>query len=233
MEKESKDVQAVSEAAKELAPLGRDLVQAGTDLCQWFGDILGTAPRDAVGIILTDPLAHLRVRFGAAWMRRTREILKEKGVNSVEPVSPELLIDAYQGASLNSDEKIRELWARLMAAALDPDRDVSLNRTLIETLKQFDPVDALLFQAISTLAFQNNSIGEEVVIIDREAWSTIRQVIELRSGKHFRPTQIHLARQKLVKIGCLGSRQASKYLDEEFFLTTLGAELWIAVRNDV
>jgi len=34
---------------------------------------------------------------------------------------------------------MQDLWANLMANAMDPDTDVDLQKSLIETLRQFEP----------------------------------------------------------------------------------------------
>ncbi len=43
------------------------------------------------------------------------------------------------------------MWAELLANAMDPNKDTSLQRVFIETLKQFEPIDAFMLQRAGQL----------------------------------------------------------------------------------
>ena len=49
---------------------------------------------------------------------------------------------------MESQEELQQLWARLIANAMDPTRDVRLRREFIETLSRFEPVDAVVLEFV-------------------------------------------------------------------------------------
>ena len=55
----------------------------------------------------------------------------------------------FEAASLETDETLQDMWAELLANAMDPSKDTSLQRVFIETLKQIEPIEARIFQNIA------------------------------------------------------------------------------------
>jgi len=51
-----------------------------------------------------------------------------------------------RGAYDESRDQLRELWAALIAAAMDPDRTGRVRLSFIDALRQFDPLDALVLK---------------------------------------------------------------------------------------
>src|SRR6185437_15652234 len=87
----------------------------------FLGRVLGTPIEDAVGLVIGDRLHHARLRNADRLARRTEEILAQRNVKP-EPVSANLAIPLLQAAQDESREKLQELWARLLANAMDPKR---------------------------------------------------------------------------------------------------------------
>ncbi len=144
---ESDPITAVAKAVEETAKTGRALVEAGSDLASFVGKALGTVPEDTVGLLGGDYLHDLRIRNLDKIARKTEEILRERGVEDPEPIGPKALLPALEAASEEIDETMQDMWATLLANAMDPGRDVSLQRVFIDSLKQFEPIDARILSA--------------------------------------------------------------------------------------
>jgi hypothetical protein len=134
-----------------------ETVGKGIDLLAKLGDsrvaqAVSAAAAEAVGL-LSIYLYHARVRILSRLVQRTREILDERHVDppTLDEVSPSLLIPIVEAASDEAREDLQELWARLMAAALDPVRRDRVRRTFIEIVSKLEPLDALVLREMSFL----------------------------------------------------------------------------------
>jgi hypothetical protein len=137
------DSKAIEEAAKTAGKAINAAVQAG----KYVGEVLGDLPHDLVGI-MGDWVKHKRARIWAELSVRTNEILRDRKVENREDVSPSVAIPLIAGAINEDRDGLKELWARLLANAMDPSRTHLVRPSLIELLKQLDPLDALVLQRL-------------------------------------------------------------------------------------
>ncbi len=146
---ESDPITAVAKAVEESAKTGRALIEAGSDLARFAGKALGTVPEDTIGLLGGDYLRKLRLRNLDKIARKTEEILRARGVEDPEPIGPKALLPTLEAASEETDETLQDMWAELLANAMDPNKDTSLQRIFIEALNQMEPVDALVFRTMA------------------------------------------------------------------------------------
>src|SRR5580704_10432619 len=132
---------AIEEAAKALSRAIDAAVQGG----QYVGGVLGDLPHDLVGI-MGDWVKHKRIRRYVGLMDDTARILRERGVENREEVSPSIAIPLVDAAINEDRDGLKQLWAKLLAAAMDPGRARLVTPSLIELLKRLDPLDALILR---------------------------------------------------------------------------------------
>lgn len=158
--------------------------------------------------------------------------LEARKIDQPKIISPRVLVPALTALSEESDDALQELWANLMANAMDPDADVDLQKILIETLRQLEPIDAVLLAQIDAHAqLDTASLTLETIA----------------SNVDFRPMALALSHERLARLGCVQvvtSRFAGKQITATdgkreysvrgqhptFDLTALGIELLRAVR---
>ena len=219
MDEEAKAIQETAKAAQEVAKAAPAVIEAGTELARWVGSVLGTIPEDIVGLTFGDYLKELRTRNLDRLRGKTEDILRQRGIEQPEPIDPKVAIPAFEAASMESNEELQDLWANLLANAMDPTMDVSLRQIFIDTLKQFEPIDALVLNALVKIS---ESSGK------RSFSGTACYELNLRAA------QIALSMQNLEKLGCvMRAGGASKsgtdaYMEGQFSLTPLGDEFFIA-----
>jgi hypothetical protein len=63
---------------------------------------------------------------------------KARGVADTERVSLVIALPLLEAAAEESREELQDLWARLLAAAMDPGRSGQVRRVFIEIVKQMD-----------------------------------------------------------------------------------------------
>lgn len=173
---------AISETMKAASTAVEAIVKGG----HYAVGVAGDLPHDLVGII-GDWVKHKRLRRWAQLCEETEQILRERGVENREDVSPSVAIPLID-AAINEDRDIlKQLWAKLLAAAMDPRRTQFVRPSMIELLKQLDPLDAQILQ----LRYPNDLVGRGDLadrIIDRlgvdrdEAFYSLEHLHELGCG---------------------------------------------------
>lgn len=126
--------------SEEQAKLGQQLVETGKSLGGYLADILGDLPKDLVGILGDQVKVYRAVRLDALW-KKSKEYLQVNG--AVEPESPglNLVLPILEAAADENREELQDLWARLLAASLHPDRLKLVRLRFIGALKSLDPLD--------------------------------------------------------------------------------------------
>jgi hypothetical protein len=135
-----------AEAAKALADLGTTIITEGSNLARYFGRILGTVPDDLIGVTIGEHLGFVRTVIAATYDRILTEKFKQRGITETAPVSPSIAIPLVRAAYDEGRPGLQELWATLIANAMDPKRSDRFRISFIDTLKKFDPLDALVLK---------------------------------------------------------------------------------------
>jgi len=137
-------------ALAESAKFGSRLLDSADKLGGYLADVAGRGPHDFVGVVIGDWLAHVRVRRWTKLQADTKRILEERGVKEpYEEISPSIAVPLLEAAVDETREELAELWAKLLAAASDPSRKNRVRSSLIATLKQMDPLDAKVLDALN------------------------------------------------------------------------------------
>lgn len=184
----SNDLIQTSHAIEETAKATGQAIDALTQGGQYVGSVLGDLPRDLVGFV-GDWVKHKRLRRYAQLCDETAEILRARGVDNRDEVSPSVAIPLIAAAINEDREVLRDLWAKLLANAMDPKRTNAVRPSLIELLKQFDPLDALVLQQLTDETFRH-STGTDYA----DALSTKLQVSH---------DEAYLSLDHLYELGCL------------------------------
>lgn len=213
MSEEAKAAKEIAKAVQETAKVVPAVLDAGTDLGKWVAGVLGTLPEDIVGLALGDYVGELRIRNLDRIRRRTDAIHATRGVQNPQPISPNRAIPAFEAASEESDETLQDLWAALLANAMDPNREVPLDRIFIETLKSFEPLDARVLQHYASAYAAENIDGRRI------DWTADRL--------HIRPSLAEVSIRRLGKLDCLRHEQGIIWA-----ITALGQELLTACQRD-
>ncbi len=216
------DDESVEHKSKVLARSWPELIDS------WFGDTARAAV-DLMGGHYVQELAKMNRECVAQKLTKKLEARK---IDQPKIISPRVLVPALTALSEESDDALQELWANLMANAMDPDADVDLQKILIETLRQLEPIDAVLLAQIDAHAqLDTASLTLETIA----------------SNVDFRPMALALSHERLARLGCVQvvtSRFAGKQITATdgkreysvrgqhptFDLTALGIELLRAVR---
>jgi hypothetical protein len=99
-----------------------------------------------------------------------------------------------EAAENETQELLRELWARLIATATDPAKAQSVQRRFVDTLKKFEPLDALLLQHVMQ---HSHRIGPQLM-----SGNTI-DIHGLASNLKVQSAEVEVAVENLIELRCL------------------------------
>lgn len=112
-----------------------------------------------VGKFVVDQVPVLAKDYFFLWQRknaevvgnRVRRILQERGYSEAELLripSPKFACNFVQGASVEDDPKLQELWASLLANALDPNFNEELHAAYFSIIKDLSSLDVRVIREL-------------------------------------------------------------------------------------
>ncbi len=154
MNDESKAVVEVAKGVQEASKFGGKLTDAVSNVGAFLNRLVGSPLEDMVGMAIGDPIKAARVLALDWYSRRVQEILQRRNASDkTKPVSPSVLGPILDAAQDETREELRELWATLLANAMDPSRDQSFRLEFIDTLRRMNPLDALILKKLKEAVF--------------------------------------------------------------------------------
>ena len=117
-----------------------EAITEGSKAAGKFLDIVrdeGKPVADAYGFLIGDRVEAWRERNLDALGRRTKEILKSRDLAETAPMAEQIAIPLLEAAKSDPRPEMQELWATLLANAMDPARRNEVRREFISALKMF------------------------------------------------------------------------------------------------
>jgi Abortive infection alpha len=112
--------------------------EAGGFLAKYIG-----RPLDVAMEIVTDRLRYIRLEQQVRLLVKANTILEIKGSTlQRRPVPLNLAIPILEDGSLQEDESLQDIWAQLLANAVDATSGVEIRRAFLTILNDLSPLDA-------------------------------------------------------------------------------------------
>jgi hypothetical protein len=136
-------------AIEETAKFGTKLLDSGDKAAGYATGVFERLPHNLVGLV-GDWVCHQRIRQWAKLQVRTKQILNERGIKEpYEEVSPSIALPLLEAAVDETREELSELWAKLLAAAMDPKRRDLIRQSFVQIVKQMEAFDVLVLKVIA------------------------------------------------------------------------------------
>jgi hypothetical protein len=120
----------------------QDGIKAAEKLATYIANITREPVDDLVGI-LSDRLKFYRWKHQLSLKDKIEHIVKERNLEGkLTPVRPKILLELLENASLEDDDNLQDLWARLFISASDPSLKDKVRSAFINIVKQLEPIDA-------------------------------------------------------------------------------------------
>jgi hypothetical protein len=213
----SDEIEAAKEGAKavqELAKTGRAVIEAGSELGRYVVKILGTVPEDAVGLAFGDALKVKRRENAEKVLREAFSRVEARGVEHPEEIDLKHIQPLLEAVSEESNEMLQDMWSNLLANAMDPNHPAQMQRMLIDTLKQLEPVDALMLNDLKSTNTRTAFLPFDTLVQDG----------------HIRVSLAAMALRHLSSLECvvLGGQENKPIHKRSVALSPLGEELLLA-----
>lgn len=138
----------ILKTAQEIAKTTGQGLQCVQKMGKFLSRFIGGPLEQGFGII-EDKLKYLRWERQIRLIDRTHAFIDERGSQMrFRPVPLNVAIPIFEGASLEEDDDLQDLWARLLVNAADADSGIQVRRGFASILQDFSQMEARLLQAI-------------------------------------------------------------------------------------
>lgn len=144
----SDEIIETAKATQEVAKATTKGLEVSEKLGAFASKVLGEPIETAAGI-LGDKLKFMRWERQNRLIDRVNEINRQRGLDGKEiPVPPKLAIPIIENASLEENDLLQDLWAKLISSAQDEKTSNSVRSAFIDIIKQLEVTDVLLLNAM-------------------------------------------------------------------------------------
>ena len=210
----------------EQAKLGQEILKTFRGLGSFLERALGSTPEDLVGYFGGD---HLRVRRAenmARMMYEAQDRLAAWGVEETKPATLSIALPILQGAADEDREELVDLWARLLANAMDPNMN-SVRHSFIDAVKKMDPVDAVIlkFLAKQNLIFIRYRPGAQE--------NNTTHIGAASDNLHCRIDEVHVSLEHLKGMGFFDGVPSSLGGGQDYSITVINREFMRACYPEI
>ena len=117
---------------------------------------------DVLGIAGGAWLHETHLRIKRKLQEKTQQIFEQRKVESPVEPSPSILIPLLSVAQNESRDELIDLWAKLLATAMDPKRVSMYRREYVEIAARLEPIDALVIAGLGATTEQANKTRQDL-----------------------------------------------------------------------
>lgn len=131
---------AVQESAKATVTLAELAGKAGAFVAKVIG-----GPMEQVGEMLTDRMRLFKYKNLCAVIDRAEEINRQRKLDGKTiQIPPRLAIPMLEAAALEDDETLQDIWAGLIANAMNPEATIVIHPAFLEVARQLTSDEAII-----------------------------------------------------------------------------------------
>jgi hypothetical protein len=187
VEETAKAVRATAETAGKAIDAGRDL---GGFLARIFG-----GPLEQVSGMIEDSLRFRRLVRLERLAERYEQIRLERNIpGETNPIEMKIGIPLIAAASLEENDELQDMFARLLVNATDPNAKVKAQRAFVTILEDMGPLEAHLLERIYSAPTGAGAVPT-AGLPDKYLDSSARGISP--------PEEISMALWNLVRLGCI------------------------------
>ena len=194
MSEESKAIEAVAKTAGK-----------AIDLADKFGTFISKYISGSVeqGIgIFEDKLKYMRWERQLRLMQRAEEFMKAAGLSEpTKQIQMKYMIPLLQGATLEEDDYLQDMWAKLLVNSSTINSGIELTRNYIDILERITPLEARILEKIYSLPFEETQ-HKGIITVNLPEEAIIYSEKGEKDYKLENP-EILLALANLSRLGCL------------------------------
>lgn len=137
-----------AKAVQEVAKTTKAGIEATEKLGGFVSRIIGEPIDEVVGI-LKDKLKFVRWERQIRLTKRANEIIGERMIEGdLRIVPPKVALPIIENASLEENDELQDLWAHLIASAVDPNFNGTVRTAFVDIIKQLEVTDVHILNFI-------------------------------------------------------------------------------------
>lgn len=142
------DVVESAKAVQETAKATNNAIDLARDTGGFFNRVFGGLVEDGVGVV-ADKVKYYRMTRAIELAEKVEAIHKVRGVSEeTKAVSPKIAVPLIENATLEDDDELHNLWAALLANAMDPNSRTVITRNYVTILKELQVFDARILNIL-------------------------------------------------------------------------------------
>jgi hypothetical protein len=201
----SEELETTKEAAKAVQETAKTIGKA-LEVTQEFGRFIsrytGSSLESAFGIF-ADKLKYLRWERQVRLMKRANQFLKEQGLDRpTREIPVKFAVPLFQSSSLEEDDYIQDLWAKLLVNAANNESGVEINRAYIDILERLSPLEAKIMNVIYSIPYelmQHRGVATGYLPFSAKEFPERSEKRDIKDPNE----EIILALANLDRLGCL------------------------------
>ncbi|MBT3627064.1 MAG: DUF4393 domain-containing protein [Rhodospirillaceae bacterium] len=193
-----------AKAVQETARVAAKAIDAANDLGNFIARFIGGPLEQASGIV-TEKLSYMRWERQVRLMQRAEEFLVQQGLEAPSrPVPMKFAIPLLQAASMEENDDLQDIWAKLLVNAADADSGVDVHRSFVTILEDIGHLEAQILHQIMNLPEEAQNKVIYTAELPQRAIS--HQEVEQSKSEPGMPEEVvELALWNLVRLGCLST----------------------------
>ena len=110
--------------------------------------------------MIGDRVAEARKRNADAFARKTRKIIDQRNLEETAPLPEKLATPLLEEAQRESRDELQEIYAALLANAMDPAYKKDVRPEFVEIVKELEPTDIMLLKHMADTTDQSFAIPD-------------------------------------------------------------------------
>lgn len=191
-----------SKAIEEVAKTTGKAIDLGRAVGSFISKYVGGTVEQGIGIF-EDKLKYIRWERQMRLMQRADEFMKSSGLQAPnKSIQLKLALPLLQAATLEENDYLQDLWAKLLVNSSNENSKVELIRTYIDILERLEPLDALILEKIYSLNYQETV---HIGITTKHLPDSVSIVNgEIRDDANSLPNEgVLLSLTNLARLGCI------------------------------
>lgn len=147
MTKETNEIIETAKATQEVAKTTSKALDAAEKLGGFISKYIGGPLEQAVGIF-EDKLKYIRWERQQRLFKRAQEFIENEGANITRPLPIKHAVPLLSAASLEEDDYLQDIWARLLVNFTMDASSVEATRTYIDILERLSSLEVKIINAV-------------------------------------------------------------------------------------